>query len=472
MDALITSSAALELDRISQEKYHIMPLSLMENAALLLFQEIREELERYTGALFVAGAGNNGGDAIAAARIAWCNGYRNISIYYAKGNETPLREMQRLSAEALGIPSSDDISGDFIIDGLYGAGLKGEVRDDGRDLIGKINACNAFVVSVDVPSGISDKTSFSSAVRADRTVTFGYAKSACYIYPRRAMCGEIKVVNPSFAPACVTPSAFLLSASDYSVSSLRSSAYKNSRGHVAIFGGSDEYPGAVRLAVRGAFKAGAGLVSVFTDPDIKDLVADSCPSAIVRKYSSSYDLAKYAAILIGPGMGNERDYILAALLSSYTGPLVIDADGIRAFASIWHKEMTIKPDIIFTPHPGELRCLLEAVVPSFDTSTPDGYLDALDKLSAKTGNSLIIAKSDVNVIVRHGAELLLYDGSNPALGVAGSGDVLAGIAVAFAAASVPLHNAVILHQRAGAAAAEEKRFFTSEELVEYVGRLR
>lgn len=472
MDRLITSSISLELDRISQEEYHIPPLSLMENAALHLFQEIEKDLDRYSNVLFVAGCGNNGGDAIATARIAWCSGFRNISIYYAEGRESELRQVQRISAEALGIPVSESIAGDLVIDGLYGAGLKGEVREEGRALIEKINSLSAYVVAIDVPSGISDRTSSDAVVKADRTITFGYAKSACYVYPRKAMSGRITVVNPSFAPVEISPSAFILSSDDYCVPSFRSSDYKNTRGHIAIFGGSAEYTGAVRLASKSAFKAGAGLVTVFTDPDIRDLVAADSPSAIVRTYSDDFKASMYSAILVGPGMGKGREHLLEELLASYEGPMVVDADGITAFASIWKPGMCIKASLIFTPHPGELRRLLESVVPSYDISTPEGYFSALDTLSNLTGNSLIIAKSDVNMIIRHGEVPLVYDGSNPALGVAGSGDVLAGICAAFSASSIPLYNAVVLHQNAGAAASEEKKLFTSEELTEYVGRMR
>ena len=468
MDKLITYKDSLALDHITQKEYLIPSLVLMEDAARLLYEEIKSELSKYKRVLFIAGCGNNGGDAIATARIAFCEGFRNIAIYFVNGKESEERKTERLIATKLGIPSTDELSADLIIDGLYGAGLKGDVREEGRALIEKINALSAFVVSIDTPSGLSEEGTSLSIIKANKTITFGYSKAAFYMPERRVFLGEIKVVNPSFAPVDIVPTALLLSDNDYSVAKLASNDYKNKRGSIAIVGGSKRYTGAVQLAAHSAFKAGAGLVTIYTSEDILPIIASQFPSAMLRSFKELKEYDSYDAILFGPGMGEGNEELLLSLLNNYSGKLVIDADGITCFTRVFKLGMTIKPNLIFTPHLGEVKRMLSSILPS----STDAFLASLDKLSAITNDSYIIAKYDVNLIVHHLVTPLVYDGSNPSLGVAGAGDILSGIVVTFASKDIPLYNAVILHQMAGKMAAKELQFYSSEELLPYIGRLR
>lgn len=472
MDILISAAESLRLDRISSEEYLIPSISLMESAARLLYEDIRKDIESARKVTFLCGSGNNAGDALAAARMAWCDGFRNIGLYFHGGRESELFTIQRKACEALGIPVRTIIEGDLIIDGLFGVGLKGSVREDGKALIRKINSLKSKVIAVDVPSGCGDDSDGSDIIRCSRTITFGYRKLALYMKNARVSAGEVRVYNPSFAPVSPEAAAYLVSASDYDVPPLDSSDYKNSRGHIAVFGSSADYPGAVRLATRSAFKAGCGLVTVFTSPEVVQIAALDSPSAMVRPFSSYDGEKKYDAVLFGPGIGSGQGRLLEQLLSSYDGILVLDADGIRTFADIWSPSLVIKPSLIFTPHPGELRYLLSRLLPTALFNTPSVMLSALAELSHMLSDAVIISKSDVVAVVRYGEPSYIYDGSNPAMGVAGSGDVLAGITAAFAAKGIPPVQAVILHQLAGAQAGKELGFFTSEELIEEVGRAR
>lgn len=472
MDILISADESSRLDRISSEEYLIPSLSLMESAARLLYEDIRGDIASARKVTFLCASGNNGGDAIACARMAWCDGFRNIGIYYHGGRESGLFTIQRKAAEALGIPVRTIIEGDLIIDGLYGVGLKGSVREEGKALIRQVNSLKSKVIAIDVPSGCGDGSDGSEIIHCVRTVTFGFRKLAMYMKSARAAAGEIRVYNPSFAPVEVRPAAWLATARDYDVPPLRSSDYKNSRGHIAIFGSSPDYPGAVRLATRAAFKAGAGLVTVFTSPEVVSVAALDSPSAMVRPFSAYDEGKRYDAVLFGPGIGSGQGELLRKLLSAYDGTLVLDADGIRTFADIYSPSLEIRPSLIFTPHPGELRYLLSSLLPASSFNTPLSILATLAELSQLLSDAVIISKSDVVAVVKSGETPVIYDGSNPAMGVAGSGDVLAGITAAFAAKGLPAVQAVILHQMAGARAGRELGFFTSEELIEEVGRAR
>lgn len=459
MEKLIDSSLALTLDRISQEEYLIPSLSLMENAAMCLYHRLKAEISKASSVLFVAGGGNNGGDAIALARICYCNGLRNLSLYLAEGRETKERERQRLIARKLGIPTQNDFKAELIIEGLYGAGLKGPLRPEGRALIEKINNEKTRVISIDVPAGLSPEAEREAVVKAEATLTFGYAKREMYVSPFRALCGKIEVLNPSFAPAQIEASAFKFSPEEYKKPSRESGEYKNTRGHVAVLGGSASYSGAVTLASLAAFKAGAGLVTIYTDPKLAPNLAFEHPSFIVRTFEDLVSLDSYDSVLIGPGFGLDasRTEILEKALSLATSPVVIDADAIR----LYRPEFKTKAPLVFTPHLGEFKALSGK-----GYNTPRQFFENLS-----SQKDTIVCKSDVVWIQKLGETPVVIDGSNPALGVAGSGDVLSGVIAAYLAQGRTILSAALLHQEAGALASKEKGMFSADELLEYIGRL-
>ncbi|MCR5732081.1 MAG: NAD(P)H-hydrate dehydratase [Sphaerochaetaceae bacterium] len=468
MQYVLSAEEAKSLDLITQNEFGLPGLSLMENAALSFFYEIENDLKNAKLCIFVAGCGNNGADAIAAARIAFSRGYENVRICALKGKESPDRAKQRAIATFFGVPFTSLIEGDLIIDGLYGIGLKGDVRDEGRKVIEKINSLKTKVISIDCPSGLGDKSTFNCIVKAERTVTFGFAKK-CFFTPNgRAYCGSIKVVNPSFAPDAmkrVQGNFSLLEECDLSLPKMDADSYKNKRGHVAIFGGSDDFTGAVRLSSRAAFLSGAGLVTVYTDEHILPIVASENLSPMVRAFDNYTGKEKYDCILFGPGIGKNKEALLEKVLKSAKCPVVIDADGVSTFKNL-SDHSTESPLLVFTPHLGELRTLSD----NASYNTPDEYFSMLDTLSRKY-SATIVAKSSV-VTIADGKNIISVDGANPALGVAGSGDVLSGIIASILCQGKDVPTACLYHQMAGHRLREEKGFFTSEELVEMVGRLR
>ncbi len=464
MEALLSFKDSKQLDINMQNDIGLDSLILIESAARGAYMQLFPRLNSCKKIIFAAGCGNNGADAIAIARMAFADGIGNISIFYQEGRESKERRYEREVADRFGIPHATSFDGDLIIDGLYGISLKGEVRADGATLIRLINDSKSSIISLDVPSGLGPDTSSSSIVKAEETICFAYRKRELYTPLFRFYAGKISVVNPSFLRNAESDS-FLLEDGDYNALNLASDSYKNRRGHIAIFGGSPDYRGAVRLAAKAAFASGAGLVTVFTHPELIDLVSLDLPSCMVRSYEEDFELDSFNAILFGPGIGDGKEKLLEKVLlkSGSDKRVVLDADGINTFCSLGADG---KSNYVFTPHIGEFRSLLKRFSLDTSLSTPECFLKSYKSL-AELLSSEIVIKSDV-VVMNEEGKLLFYDGSNPSLGVAGSGDILAGMVTVLDRAS----QAVLLHQKAGKEAHNLYGFYSAEELLPIIGRLR
>ena len=120
MNNLITYKSAKELDILSQEKYLIPSLSLMESAARCFYSAIKDKLINSKLTIFVAGSGNNGADSLAVARMAYCDGIKNINIYFVPGHQSKENKVQYDICKALEIPFTDSLESELIVDGLIG----------------------------------------------------------------------------------------------------------------------------------------------------------------------------------------------------------------------------------------------------------------------------------------------------------------------------------------------------------------
>ncbi|MBO4424745.1 MAG: NAD(P)H-hydrate dehydratase [Spirochaetales bacterium] len=475
MQYLYSSQQSLEMDRRSQDDCHIPGLTLMENASASAYSLIRDDLLSACSIVFVAGGGNNGGDALTMARLAWLDGIRNIRILSASyGRCTDLRDIQMNAVKELGIPVFDEIDpalegADLIIDGLFGVGLKGEPREPYDGLIARINLKKCKVISLDVPSGMGDSVPYDKSIKADKTICMGVLKSALYLPWNRDFSGEILITDPIF-PASVVPESDirLLDDKDLLPIHFKGSDYKRSRGHIAIIGGSRRFTGAVTLAARAAFHSGAGLVTVFTDERLIPIISKAVPSAMVGSYDDvkNTDLSSFDCVLCGPGMGKNHDDMVSLCIDQ-ARKVVIDADGIRAFSRL-HADG--KGKCILTPHPGEYAALLSSFLPEADISIPSSFISTLETLSEITGCQIIYKAN--TVWVRSPNRISVIDGQNPSLGTAGSGDVLSGITASLFAAGREdaAANAALIHQKAGALARDAYGFYSSDELIRFIGK--
>ena len=312
------------------------------------------------------------------------------------------------------------------------------------------------------------------------TVTMGLEKMAMYHPAYRASCGRILLVNPSFPPFLLDQckaTALLCERVSATLPSLALNEYKSTRGHIAIFGGSKQYTGAARLSARTAFSSRAGLVTLFCDEEVYPVASSESASVMVQVYEGQ-NLERFDAVLAGPGWGEGREALLETLLSSGL-PMVLDADGIRAYASIVKQgKLSSHGPMILTPHLGELRTLVRALFPVdaqvlAKDDTPSSFFSVMERTASLLDATLVV-KSQLVYVVSPGKQTVVVEGNNPSLGVAGSGDVLSGILVALLAKlqdceQVALKGTLI-HQRAGSLAAAQYGYYDSDTLISFVGR--
>ncbi len=515
MKPLVSTQVLKDVDEKAMNEYMIPSLLLMEHAGVKGYHRMVELSGRLAdpsaSLVVVAGSGNNGGDALVMAREAYLSGRRRIQIlllgtHLSQASVVHRQIIENLKLESHQVSCEDGVldsrtreileHADQIIDGILGTGLHSKVTDATACLFHAVNAQRergAQVVSLDVPSGYSDQLSATMAhIEADITLTFGIEKYGAYIPSFRSAWGVISVVNPSFPPSLlerVSPEAYRATFLDVRLPSFTAQEYKNTRGHVALFGGSEKYSGAVQLTGTSAFSSGAGLVSVFTDEKVAEVLRTDRPSLIVHTVQEHLPvkgdaLNDYDAVVCGPGWGRERgrERQVQEILTASV-PVVLDADALSAFALLVSEKRvsTVSlPPLVLTPHPGELRQMLEMLsMPlwaqdSGPAGTPEAFVGALKSI-ARALKVVLVYKSHVVWIIDGRNEEsvpVVVEGRNNALGVAGSGDVLSGIIGALAAGGLDAGDAavsgVLLHQKAGELAREEHRWFDSQILTDYV----
>lgn len=330
---VLTCAEMAGLDERTQREYHIPAVVLMENAARsaadYLLTAVLGGTSEPGPLVFAAGKGNNGGDALAMARHLYLAGIKDLHILLAGEELGALPGLHRDILKEFGIPfsifSHDGDAGRallrrarLIVDGLFGIGLRGPAREFYSALITAINDSEAKVVSLDVPSGLGD--SFRPeypAVKADITLSFEMPKICQYRPAGRLLCGDIVRIPVGFPPNLIDemPGRFELSGPGILDSLLENpgpGAYKNTRGHLAVFAGSPGTAGAAALASEAALRSGAGLVSLFADGPVYPVLAAGSRSVMVKPWSSAADPEEwqaeaFSAFLVGPGWGRDED---------------------------------------------------------------------------------------------------------------------------------------------------------------------
>ena len=427
---------------------------LIDSAALGAFNKAYPHIKGKR-VLFLVGKGNNGSDALEMARLSLGEADKvYVYLLFPEGNEENMRRRSLLPESTF---VSSFVEADTIVDGVFGFSFHGSLSPFFSDLFGKVESSSSFRIALDVPSAFS--------YTADLTVTFMCRKSELYMPERRGKCGEIYLFDPGFPKeGFEESSSFLLAEDDYSAKPFSSSSYKNTRGHLLVAGGSERYPGAPLLSSLSAFHAGAGLVTLLSSQCVLSRVYASHPS-IMGIGKDSLSQVNYSASLAGPGWDDGDESVLSALNESGK-PMVVDADGIKLLSP----SFVFKGEGVVTPHLGEFRTLRKNLGIDEEICS----LDAAEVISEML-NATVVLKSSVVWIVK-GKTRYVFDGSNPSLGVAGSGDVLSGIIGAFLSSGMTGEeasiNATILHQKCGRKLQRKLGFYTGEDLIEEVGRER
>ncbi len=483
-------------------------LVLMENAARAAADAIAACYPCARRVAIACGRGNNGGDGLALLRNLTTRGYEATAFIAGSPDRLSLEATRQfLSCEQLGLPlasvlepaESDAVGAEFDlwVDALLGTGLNRPVEGPPARWVDWLCRRRGDVplVSVDLPTGLDASTAVPPGphVVADLTVAFGFPKVAHVLAPAADACGRLRIGDlgvplPEPPPG---PEALYRSRREDLVGRLGArplDGHKGSFGHVVVAGGSSGYSGAVVLAARAAVRGGAGLVTAAVPEPLVDVVDSGSVESMTLGLPSERggwsrnavepllraiaERASPGALALGPGLGLSDDARVLArqALARSAAPIVLDADGISAFAGDARALRARGADLVITPHPGELARLLGV------------RTDAVVK--ARWEHARTAARETGAVVVLKGRQTLISDPvlgtwvnptGNPGMASGGSGDVLTGVIAALLAQGLEPPSAarmgVYVHGLAGdlAAAAWGETSMAASDLIGLLG---
>lgn len=462
------------VDRWAIEEVGVPSPELMEAAGRAVAEAVGE-LAPQGPVRVLCGKGNNGGDGLVAARYLREAGFEIEALLLWPAGELSgdaAANLARIEAEELGGDPAARLAGSgAIVDAIFGTGFSGAARDPAAAAIEAIGRSGAPVVACDIASGVDASSGAvdGPAVEAAITVGFHAAKLGHRIAPGKWHTGELRIAPigiPAGAPA--EPAGGTIEPPVLSLAPRRGPrSTKFSSGQVTIAGGSHGLTGAVRMASRAAIRAGAGYATVAVPADLEivfelgqpEVMSVGCPGggegclgpgsakAVLRAFERA------AAGVLGPGLGRDPGSLELAreVVGGIEAPLVLDADGLNAFAGALGPLAAREAPTILTPHARELGRLLGRPPEEIEAHRLAATTEA-----ARAAAAVVVLKGD-DTIVSDGERVAVNTLSAPALATAGTGDVLSGIAAAllarglepFAAACA----AVLAHTRAGRAAA-------------------
>ncbi len=388
------------------------------------------------GVLIAAGPGHNGGDGWVVARAL----HRvDVPVWVTAppGPAAELREAMAARARADGVrevaPDGPWPSVSLVVDALLGTGARGAPRAAMATLMERILDLELPIVAIDGPTGVDLETGIvHGGPRASLSITFGGVRRGHLL--ARDEVGAIVVVDighPPVAPAW--PSLVTDPQAAQWLRRLRSRDHKGERGRVVIVGGDAGMSGAVRMAGRAAFAAGAGLVHVVAPPETVAALTQAEPDLQTFAHPLGEPpgkpllelIGRADAVVIGPGLGREagRRALVTALIGAAKA-VVLDADGLVAFQGGAEELRPLAEGrpFVLTPHPGEFRALFPALSPIREL---DPWAAAV--AAAEQSGATVLLKGVPTVIAAASGAPLTVAAGNPGLATGGSGDVLSGL---------------------------------------------
>ncbi len=458
---VVTTELIRVLDWRATGEFGIPGVTLMENAGRAVVETILREYGsvRARRIAVFCGSGNNGGDGFVIARYLHLAGANVAALTLGSPDALPhdarvQYEIARktlacmpYSRESWGLTGRDG-SPTLIVDALLGTGVKDAPREPCREAIDVINAANAPVIAVDIPSGVNADTGATpgAAVRATHTVTFAYPKLGLLLFPGAEHVGKLHIADIGFDWRLLeaeTPYR-LLTPGEFRANGLKprqAESNKGDYGHVAIVAGSRGMAGAPCLVARACQRAGAGLVTLLMPASAQPSVAakldeqmtlplaDEDGALAEASFDAIAEFAEKATVLcVGPGLTTSPAAVAVVqrVIAEIARPLVLDADGLNALA--------LKPDLIerradnprapllLTPHPGEAARLLGTSVAEVQSNRIQAALDL-----ARRFRAVVILKGRYSLIADPEGRVAFNTTGNPGMATGGMGDTLTGI---------------------------------------------
>lgn len=405
------------LDRRCCEQYGLSEDLLMEHAAEAMAVQIRECFAPGARVTIVCGAGNNGADGMALARLL--SSAYEVSVTVPSGAKSPMARLQLERLKALGIEPADRIGPcDLLVDALFGSGLSRPLEESSLSLIRQMNALDAFKLACDMPSGLrADGVPDAECFRAELTVTMGALKRGMFSDAAKGVVGEIVVADLG------VDRSLYETASDWKVldrSDLilphrdKADVHKGSFGHLGVVCG--EKSGAAVIAGSAALRFGAGLVTLLSNEEV------AIPYELMQSHLRP---STVSAVAMGMGLGQE--FSEQELLERIDGdlPLVLDAD---IFTHPLLETLLRRSRIVATPHPKEFVTLLSRLeLAKIGVAELQADRFGFAELFCRAYPETVLLLKGANVIIGQGERFFINPHGTNVLAKGGSGDVLCGL---------------------------------------------
>lgn len=446
---IVTKKQMVYLEKIGAEEQKITYGGLMENAGLGAYKIIKEKFGTSDKSFLIfADKGNNGGDALVVARHL-LNDTSNVTVVFTNDRQdidekvSALKDINKDFKSFMWDNFNKDNNYDFIIDGMYGTGFRGELDKKHKEICDYINSSNIKTISLDIPSGaICDTGQVDEcAVKADMTITFHKKKPCHILYPSNNFCGEVVVCDIGIDETDISLQGESIhevtrAMVGKNIKDKEPTLHKASAGKVLLFGGKMGLGGAMVMSALGALRSGCGYLNIVLTEELYKIFAPSlvsCTFTIVpergdggiSETSIQYIRSKLMwadSVVIGCGMGasSETKELVKFVLDNFEGDVVIDADGLNSIDIELLNNR--KSNIIITPHYKEMSKLLHSEI--------DYVIDNRVKIAkdvAKEYGITVLLKSHQTIIATKDGDVFVNTTGNSGMAKAGSGDVLSGI---------------------------------------------
>lgn len=476
---ILSCTQQKEADNFTIAHENILSINLMEKAASLITEEICRRWDNSRRMIVFAGSGNNGGDAVAVARMLFLKNYKvEVFLFNTKGtlSDDCMTNVKRL--KDCGFADYHEISTtfdppkltpyDIIIDGLFGSGLNKPLSGGFASVVKYINASQSTVVSIDLPSGLMGEDNSYNVrqhiIQADLTLSIQLPKLSFLFPENEEFVGEWKLLDIGISKDYINKAETPFQMTEKEdmgrlIKPRNRFAHKGNFGHGLLIAGSYGMAGASVLGAKACIRSGIGLLTVHAPICNHDILQTAVPEAIVqndvhdRYFAEPVDLDYFQALAIGPGLGQEEETAFALFdqLNECFIPLVLDADALNIFSSHRNYLNRIPKRSILTPHIGELERIIGRCSNSYERLTKAKEL-------ASYIQCYIVLKGAYTVIITPEGNCYFNPTGNPGMATAGSGDVLTGIILSLLAQGYTQEDAsrlgVYVHGLAGDIAAK------------------
>ena len=494
---IFTAAQIHELDNYTITHEPIKSIDLMERAAKTITRTIMDEWTDRTPMVIFAGPGNNGGDALAVARLLAEENYKVgvylFNIHNKLSDDCAANKQRLIDSKRVGHFTEVTLNFDppeltedmVVIDGLFGSGLNKPLIGGFASLVKYINQCPAKVVSIDIPSGLmcEDNTYniHSNIIRADLTLTLQQKKLSMMMADCQKYIGRLRVLDIRLSKEYIDKTEancrileeqdvrrLLMPRDDF--------AHKGAMGNALIIAGSYGMAGAAVLATRACLRSGVGKVTVHTPRRNYLVMQTAVPEAVMQMdheetyFSESVDSTDFDALGIGPGLGLVENTAIALIgqIRRTSCPIVADADALNILANHQAWMQQLPSGIIMTPHPKEFDRMAGS------TSNNDYERLIRAQQMAEHIKGYIILKGHHSALCMPDGHIVFNATGNSGMATAGSGDVLTGILTALLARGYDKGTAcqlgMYLHGLAGDLAAKEvgKESLVASDIIQFL----